>query len=61
MDPTWILCDERDGLRLKAICVKNFEETMAKRRQIHLWRYRVLKSGTYFFKHEYVIFFQKKQ
>jgi DNA modification methylase len=48
------------GLKLKAICVKNFEETMAKRRQIHLWKYRALKWGTYFFKHEYVMFFQKK-
>jgi len=47
------------GLRLKAICVKNIEETMAKRRQIHLWKYRTLKSGTYFFKHEYTMFFQK--
>lgn len=47
------------GLRLKAVCVKNFEETLGKRRQIHLWKYRVLKSGTFFFKHEYVIFFQK--
>ena len=48
------------GLKIKAICVKNFEETMAKRRRIHLWRYRALKWGTYFFKHEYVIFFQRK-
>ena len=47
-------------LKLKAICVKNFEETMAKRRQIHLWKSRALKCGTYFFKHEYVVFFQKK-
>jgi len=47
------------GLKLKAICIKNFEETLAKRKQIHLWKYRVLKSGTFFFKHEYIIFFQK--
>ncbi|MFN3622073.1 MAG: TRM11 family SAM-dependent methyltransferase, partial [Nitrososphaerales archaeon] len=46
------------GLKLKAICVKNFEETKAKRRQIHLWKYRVLRWGTYFFKHEYIMFFQ---
>jgi len=43
------------GLRLKAICVKNFEETLAKRGQITLWKYRALKSGTFFFKHEYII------
>lgn len=48
------------GLKLKAICVKNFEETMAKRRQINLWKYRTLKGGTYFFKHEYIMFFQKR-
>lgn len=47
-------------LKLKAICVKNFEETMAKRGQFHLWKYRALKWGTYFFKHEYVMFFQKR-
>ncbi len=47
------------NLKLKAICVKNLEETMAKRKQINLWRYRVLKSGTYFFKHEYIMLFQK--
>jgi DNA modification methylase len=47
-------------LKLKAICVKNIEETMGKRKQIHLWIYRTLKGGTYFFKHEYIMFFQKK-
>jgi len=26
------------GLKLKAICVKNFEETLAKQKQIHLWK-----------------------
>jgi hypothetical protein len=31
------------GLKLKAICIKNIEETLAKRKQIHLWKYRVLK------------------
>jgi DNA modification methylase len=46
-------------MRLKGICAKNIEETMAKRRKIHLWQYRTLMSNTYFFKHEYVIFFQK--
>ncbi|MFQ6135090.1 MAG: DNA methyltransferase, partial [Nitrososphaerales archaeon] len=48
------------GFRLKSICVKNIENTMAKRSRIHLWKYRALKSGFYFFKHEYVMFFQKR-
>jgi len=48
-----------EGLRLKSICVKNIEETMAKRHMINLWKYRTLKSGSHFFKHEYIIFFQK--
>jgi DNA modification methylase len=49
----------RRGLRLKAICVKNIEETAAKRGTVNLWRYRVLKAGTYYFKHEYVMFFRR--
>jgi len=49
----------RRGLKLKAICVKNIEETAAKRGLVNLWKYRVLKAGTYYFKHEYVMFFRK--
>ncbi len=48
------------GFRLKSICVKNIENTMAKRNRINLWKYRALKSGFYFFKHEYIMFFQRK-
>ncbi len=49
----------KKGFLLKSICVKNIENTMAKRSRIHLWKYRALKSGFYFFKHEYVMFFKK--
>jgi hypothetical protein len=45
---------------LKAIVVKNFEETRAKRNQQELWRYRALVGGFYVFKHEYVMVFKKK-
>lgn len=45
---------------LKAIIVKNFEETRAKRNQQELWRYRALVGGFYIFKHEYVMVFKKK-
>ena len=49
----------RRGLKLKAICVKNVEETSAKRGLVNLWKHRVLRAGTYYFKHEYVMFFRK--
>lgn len=45
---------------LKSIIVKNFEETLGKRSQRELWRYRALAGGFYVFKHEYVFLFQKK-
>jgi len=45
---------------LKAIIVKNFEETRGKRNQQELWRYRALVGGFYVFKHEYVMVFKKK-
>lgn len=51
---------QKKGFKLKSICVKNIENTMGKRNQINLWKYRSLKSGFYIFKHEYIIFFQKK-
>ncbi len=44
---------------LKAIIVKNFEETRGKRNQHDLWRYRALVGGFYLFKHEYVMLFRK--
>jgi DNA modification methylase len=46
--------------RLKSIVVKNFEETLGKRNQKELWRYRALAGGFYVFKHEYILIFQKK-
>lgn len=48
------------GYSLKAIIVKNFEETRGKRNQQELWRYRALVGGFYVFKHEYVFVFKKK-
>jgi hypothetical protein len=47
------------GLKLKSIIVKNFEETLAKRNQKELWRYRALVGGFYIFKHEYILLFKK--
>jgi hypothetical protein len=48
-----------EGFKLKSICIKNIEETSAKRHMINLWKYRTIRSGSYFFKHEYIFFFQK--
>ena len=45
--------------KLKSIVVKNFEETLGKRNQKELWRYRALAGGFYVFKHEYILIFQK--
>lgn len=44
---------------LKSIVVKNFEDTLGKRNQKELWRYRALAGGFYIFKHEYIFLFQK--
>lgn len=48
------------GYRLKSICVKDIQGNRGKRNQHNLWRYRALKLGFYVFKHEYIMFFQKK-
>lgn len=48
------------GFKLKSIIVKNFEETLGKRNQKELWRYRALVGGFYIFKHEYIFLFQKR-
>jgi DNA modification methylase len=48
------------GFRLKSICVKDIQENRGKRGQYHLWRYRALKHNFYVFKHEYVMFFEKR-
>jgi len=45
--------------KLKAILVKNFEETKGKANQKSLWRYRALSSDFFIFKHEYIFIFKK--
>lgn len=47
------------GFTLKSIIVKNFEDTLGKRQQRELWRYRALAGGFYVFKHEYIFLLQK--
>lgn len=49
-----------NGFRLKSIVVKNMVGNRAKRNAENLWRRRALGGGFYIFKHEYVMFFQKK-
>lgn len=47
------------GYKLKAIIVKNFEETKGKANKRAIWRYRALASDFYIFKHEYIMVFKK--
>lgn len=47
------------GYMLKAILVKNFEDTKGKSNQKAIWRYRALASDFYIFKHEYIFIFKK--
>lgn len=47
------------GFKLKAILVKNFEDTKGKANQKAIWRYRALASDFYLFKHEYIFVFKK--
>ena len=49
----------KNGYTLKSINVKNIENTLAKRNQEDLWRYRALVGGFNVFKHEYVMVFKK--
>lgn len=49
----------RRGFKLKAILVKNFEDTKGKANQKAIWRYRALASDFYIFKHEYIFVFKK--
>lgn len=49
----------KNGYTLKSIIVKNIENTLAKRNQEDLWRYRALVGGFNIFKHEYVMVFKK--
>ena len=44
---------------LKAIVVKNFDETKGKSGTKGIWRYRALASDFYIFKHEYIFVFKK--
>lgn len=47
------------GFILKAILVKNFDETKGKANKQSIWRYRALASDFYIFKHEYIFLFKK--
>ena len=47
------------GFKMKAILVKNFDETKGKANQKAIWRYRALASDFYLFKHEYIFLFKK--
>jgi SAM-dependent methyltransferase len=50
----------RAGLRLKAINVKDIQgNERGKGKNENLWKYRALRGGTYIFKHEYIMIFQK--
>lgn len=49
------------GYTLKSLVVKDMQGNRAKRNLENIWRYRALAGGFYIFKHEYVMFFQKKQ
>ena len=49
---------QRDFI-LKAILVKNFDETKGKSNKQAIWRYRALSSDFYIFKHEYIFVFKK--
>jgi len=49
-----------NGYKLKSIVIKNIVGNRAKRNVEHLWRRRALGGGFYIFKHEYIMFFQKK-
>lgn len=45
--------------KMKAILVKNFEDTKSKLNRKAIWRYRALASDFYIFKHEYIFIFKK--
>ncbi len=47
------------NFQMKAILVKNFEDTKGKSNQKAIWRYRALASDFYIFKHEYIFVFKK--
>ena len=45
---------------MKAILVKNFDETKGKANQKAILRYRALASDFYLFKHEYILYLRKQ-
>ena len=49
-----------NGYKLKSIAIKNISGNRAKRNAEQLWRRRALGGGFYIFKHEYIMFFQKR-
>ncbi|OQA90135.1 MAG: DNA methylase [Elusimicrobia bacterium ADurb.Bin231] len=49
-----------NGYKLKSIVIKNISGNRAKRNAEQLWRRRALGGGFYIFKHEYIMFFQKR-
>ena len=60
--PLGFLCMElflKRGFRLKAVIVKNYDETKGKAKQQGIWRYRALANDFYVFKHEYIMIFKK--
>ena len=50
---------QKHKMKLKAILVKNFNETKGKQNQQALWKYRALANNLYLFKHEYIFVFRK--
>jgi hypothetical protein len=48
------------GEALKSLIVKDMQGNRAKRNLENSWCYRALAGGFYIFKHEYVMFFQKR-
>lgn len=50
---------QKRKMKLKAILVKNFNETKGKQNQQALWKYRALANNLYLFKHEYIFVFKK--
>jgi len=60
--PLGFLCMEmcrRSGLELRAINVKDIQNTRGKGHRTNLWRYRAFKEGLYVFRHEYVMLFRR--
>ena len=50
---------QKHKMKLKAILVKNFNETKGKQNQQALWKYRALANNLYLFKHEYIFIIKK--